>query len=71
MHIESSNYNRIVGWKKETEFNVEKTPPMWRRKNHGKTYLLCGVLYRVQGVLFIQAKEIEIGSHNLIQQISP
>jgi hypothetical protein len=33
--------------KGDAEFNVEKTPPIWRRnwgrKNHGKTYLLCVV----------------------------
>jgi hypothetical protein len=57
--------------KKDTEFNVEKTPSMWRRKKQGKTNLLCGVLYRVQGSLFIYANEIEIGSYLLIQQIFP
>jgi hypothetical protein len=31
---------------------MEKTP-IWRRKNHRKTDLLCGVLYRIQGGLII------------------
>jgi hypothetical protein len=32
--------------KKDIEFKVEKTPLMWRRKNHEKTYLLCGTEYK-------------------------
>jgi hypothetical protein len=35
--------------KRDIEFNVGKTPPMWRTKNHEKTDLLSGVLNRVQG----------------------
>jgi hypothetical protein len=33
-------------WEKgDTEFNVKKkTPTMWRRKKHRKTYLLCGAM---------------------------
>jgi hypothetical protein len=45
---------RIVGGKKEIQSLAwKKLPQYGGQKNHGKTDLLCGVLYRVQGVLFI------------------
>jgi hypothetical protein len=39
--------------KRDTEFNVEKPPQCGGEKTHEKTDLLCGMMYRVQGGLFI------------------
>jgi hypothetical protein len=39
---------RITDKKGNTEFNVEKTPPMWRRKKPQEKDLLCVV--QVQGI---------------------
>jgi hypothetical protein len=45
---------RIAGGKGDTEFSVEKTTPMWRRKKTtGKQMYYMLFKYRVQGGLFI------------------
>jgi hypothetical protein len=56
--------------KRDIEFNVEKTPPMWRKKPQENRSIISCVVQGTRG-LFIYAKEIEIGSYPLTQQISP
>lgn len=43
------HYAREVLGIKETRFNVEKSPPIWRSKNYGKIDPLITAEYKVQG----------------------